>query len=126
MKDLPFRAGAILGFLGVALGAFGAHALKPTLELHDSTAIFETAARYQMYHALLLIGMGIIGKFGQTKWLRIAAISTVTGIAIFSGSLYALSLTRIGILGAITPIGGLLLLISWASLFLHFYQRKEN
>lgn len=126
MKDLAYRAGAILGLLGIALGAFGAHALHDRLVTLDSVAIYETAARYQMYHALFLLGVGILSEFGNSNWLRRATVFALVGVLIFSGCLYSLSLTRIGIFGAITPIGGASLLIAWACLFVHLYQRKKN
>jgi uncharacterized membrane protein YgdD (TMEM256/DUF423 family) len=110
--------GAIFGFLGVAFGAFGAHALKNRLS-PEMLAIFETGVRYQMYHvfALLLVAAAI-GHIGNARLLTVAGWSFFVGIVVFSGSLYALALTNTGILGAITPIGGLAFLIGWACLAL--------
>ncbi|KGR85745.1 DUF423 domain-containing protein [Lysinibacillus odysseyi] len=108
-------SGAVHGFLAVALGAFGAHALKNVLDDY-SQGIWDTAVQYQMFHAagLLLIGILMSAKlFGETKQLKIAMICFNLGIIFFSGSLYTLALTDIGIFGAITPIGGVLFLISW-------------
>ena len=108
--------GAVFGFLGVALGAFGAHALKNRLSA-DMLAVFETGVRYQMYHVFaLLIVAAAIGHAGPARLLTMAGWSFVIGIVIFSGSLYALAMTATGILGAITPIGGLAFLIGWACL----------
>ena len=108
--------GAILGFLGVAFGAFGAHGLRSRLTL-EMSAVFETAVRYQMYHVFaLLIVAAAIGHAGQARLLIIAGWSFVAGILIFSGSLYALALSGVTTFGAVTPIGGLAFLIGWACL----------
>ena len=110
--------GAVLGFLGVAFGAFGAHALRNRLS-PEMLAVFETAVRYQMYHAFaVLIVSAAIGHIGTARLLVIAGWSFFAGILLFSGSLYALALTGVGILGAITPVGGVLFLIGWACLAL--------
>ena len=107
---------AILGFLGVALGAFGAHGLRSRLT-PEMLAVFEIGVRYQMYHVFGLLAVAAaIGHFGQVKLLTIAGWSFIAGTIIFSGSLYALALTGTGLFGAITPIGGLGLLIGWACL----------
>ncbi|HTO72767.1 MAG TPA: DUF423 domain-containing protein [Gemmatimonadales bacterium] len=106
--------GGIFGALGVAAGAFGAHALRSRLE-PDLLAVFETAARYQMYHAIALFpaawmtGRGIAGG----RW---AGWAFTVGIVLFSGSLYALALTGVRTLGAITPLGGVAFIAGWISL----------
>ncbi|WP_042470714.1 DUF423 domain-containing protein [Bacillus ndiopicus] len=108
-------SGAIHGFLAVALGAFGAHALKGILDDY-STGIWDTAVQYQMFHASALILIGILMSakiFGEVKQLKIAMICFNLGIIFFSGSLFILAITGIGVLGAITPIGGVLFLTSW-------------
>jgi uncharacterized membrane protein YgdD (TMEM256/DUF423 family) len=108
--------GSIFGFLGVAFGAFGAHALKSRLST-EMLAVFETGVRYQMYHAFaVLIVAAAIGHLGDARLLGIAGWFFVAGVLLFSGSLYALALTGTGMLGMITPIGGLLFLIGWACL----------
>jgi uncharacterized membrane protein YgdD (TMEM256/DUF423 family) len=108
--------GAVLGFLGVAIGAFGAHGLRGRLS-PDMLAVFEIGVRYQMYHVLaLLIVAAVIGHAGQTRLLMAAGWCFIAGILIFSGSLYALALTGTTTFGAITPIGGLGFLIGWACL----------
>src|SRR5215831_4719036 len=108
--------GAILGFIGVALGAFGAHGLRGRLS-PEMLAIFETGVRYQMYHVFaILIIAAAIGHLGTARVLVIAGWCFFAGILLFSGSLYALSLTGVGTLGAITPLGGVLLLAGWALL----------
>ena len=107
---------AILGFLGVAFGAFGAHGLRHRLS-PDMLSVFEIGVRYQMYHVFALLAVAVaIGQFGQLRLLYIAGWSFIAGIFIFSGSLYALALTGTGMFGAITPIGGLGLLAGWALL----------
>jgi uncharacterized membrane protein YgdD (TMEM256/DUF423 family) len=107
---------AILGFLGVALGAFGAHGLRSRLT-PEMLAVFEIGVRYQMYHVFALLAVAAaIGSFGQVRLLSIAGWSFIAGTLIFSGSLYALALTGTGMFGAITPIGGLAFLIGWACL----------
>lgn len=108
-------AGAINGFLAVAFGAFGAHALKEKLS-EKYLAIWETAVQYQMFHALALIAIGILMSsklMGPVSSLNTAGYLMLAGIILFSGSLYVLSLTGIGILGAITPIGGVAFLVGW-------------
>ena len=110
--------GGVLGFLGVALGAFGAHALKSRLS-PEMLAVFETGVRYQMYLAFaVLIVAAAIGHIGNARLLAMAGWFFFAGILLFSGSLYALALSGVGILGAITPIGGLLFLVGWACLAL--------
>jgi uncharacterized membrane protein YgdD (TMEM256/DUF423 family) len=109
-------AAALLGFLGVALGAFGAHALRSRLT-QEMLAVFEVGVRYQMYHVFAVLTVAAaIGHFGQIRLLYIAGWSFLAGIVIFSGSLYALALTGTGTFGAMTPIGGLGFLIGWACL----------
>jgi len=106
-----FRAAAALGFLGVALGAFGAHALKAQLAAFGYTATWETAVFYQLVHAVALLALAAVDRVS-----RVVAILWIAGVAIFSGSLYVLCLTDIKVLGAITPIGGVLMLVGWAML----------
>ena len=108
--------GAILGFFGVALGAFGAHGLKNRLS-PEMLEVFDTGVRYHMYHTFaVLIVAAAIGHIGNARLLAMAGWFFFAGILLFSGSLYALALTRVGILGAVTPIGGLFFLIGWACL----------
>ncbi len=110
------RLGAIVGGLGVVLGAFGAHGLKERLSPY-SLEIFETAVRYQMYHAPALLAVGLLGVLGRGGFaLNLAGGSFTLGILIFSGTLYALSVTDVKWLGAITPIGGLFLILGWIAL----------
>jgi uncharacterized membrane protein YgdD (TMEM256/DUF423 family) len=103
--------GAISGFVSVAMGAFGAHALSQRLS-ERSLAIYHTAAQYQMYQALALVLFGIWAN-QQPQSSSSVGICWTVGTLVFSGSLYALALTDIKILGAITPIGGVLFLAGW-------------
>ena len=111
-------AGAINGFLAVALGAFGAHLLEGRVaDKYLST--WGTAVQYQMFHALALVAIGILMSskiLGHVSQLNVAGYLILAGIIIFSGSLYVLSLTGISILGAITPIGGVAFLAGWIML----------
>jgi len=115
MDRLFFALGALSGFVAVALGAFAAHGLKSRLA-PDLLATFEIGVRYQMYHALALLAAG----WAQTRWPGAAATAGgwlfVTGTLLFSGSLYALSLTGQKWLGAVAPAGGLALLAGWLCL----------
>ncbi len=115
MDRFFFSAGAIAAFIGVALGAFGAHSLRTKLT-PEMLNIFEVGVRYQIYHAFGLIAVA----WAMTKWpeanLNSAGWCFIAGIMIFSGSLYLLSLTDTRWLGAITPIGGLAFLAGWAIL----------
>lgn len=113
-------SGAVHGLLVVALGAFGAHALDNVLDEYG-IGIWEKAVQYQMFHAIAILAIGILMSpklFGSIKQLKIAAICMNFGIFFFSGSLYILALSGIGILGAITPIGGVLFLIGWILLLI--------
>lgn len=117
---------AILGGLSVAIGAFGAHALKETLLLNQRTDTFETAVRYQFYHALALLILGNSGIVISAKRLQLIAILFVVGIVIFSGSLYVLCLTGIRWLGAITPLGGTAFIIGWIIWAVSAAQKAEQ
>ncbi|MBI1875622.1 MAG: DUF423 domain-containing protein [Acidobacteria bacterium] len=106
---------ALAGFIGVALGAFGAHGLRGRLS-PEMLAAFETGVRYQTYHALALFATGLLMARTGGRLIQTAAWLFVAGIVLFSGSLYALSLTGRSTFGAITPFGGLALLVGWACL----------
>lgn len=116
MDRIFFILAAVLAGLGVAFGAFGAHALRDRLAA-DLLAIFETGVRYQVYHALALFGAVLAAMRWPTSSLPTAAgWLFVAGIVIFSGSLYALALSGQRWLGAITPIGGVAFLAGWLCL----------
>ena len=109
--------GAVSAFLAVAAGAFGAHALRARLS-PDLLAVFETGARYQMYHALGLIAVAWMLTRYPGPWPARAGWLFLAGTVLFSGSLYALALSGIRWLGAVTPLGGLAFLAGWLCLAL--------
>jgi uncharacterized membrane protein YgdD (TMEM256/DUF423 family) len=117
MTQIFFTIAAIFGGLSVAAGAFGAHALREKVS-QRILEIFDTGARYQMYHALALLLVAILISRLETPptTLFISGWLFIIGVTIFSGSLYVLSLTGINSLGAIAPLGGLLLMAGWAAL----------
>lgn len=111
------QVGAVWGFLAVALGAFGAHGLRDRLNELGQSANFQTATHYHMYCALALLAVGLLGRFGQTGTsLAVAGWSFLIGSLIFSGTLYLMGVTGQKWLGAITPIGGVAILVGWAAL----------
>ena len=127
MKNFSLIIGAVYGLLSVILGAFGAHALKKVLSV-EKLQSFETGVKYQMYSALFLLIVGYILKFESPseKWISILMIA---GTFLFSMSIYFLSFsevwnTNLKFLGPITPIGGLLMIISWAMLTFYFVKTK--
>ena len=114
------------GALAVLIGAFGAHALKTILEQNERIPTFETASKYHFYHTIVMVIIGVIALNNQSKYLAYSSWSFMFGILFFSGSLYILSLTNYKFLGAVAPIGGLLLLAGWILLLLHFFQSASN
>jgi len=117
MQRILFLAGAGFGFLSVLFGAFGAHALKRHLS-SEMLVIFETGVRYQMYHALALLAAAWAVTVFDSKFISRAGTCFTAGIIIFSGSLYLLALSGIKMFGAITPIGGILLMAGWVFMIL--------
>ena len=117
MTKIFIAFAAILGGLSVAAGAFASHILKEKIT-DRALEIFQTGAQYQMYHALALLLVALLLSQAQSSQMSLTAsgFAFITGIFIFSGSLYALSLTSIKWLGAIAPIGGLAFLIGWGCL----------
>ena len=113
--------GALLAGLSVLVGAFGAHGLKSRVTPLD-LGIFETGVKYQMYHSLGLILIGIIGFFFRHDILIIPAILLFFGTIIFSGSLYLIVLTNLRWLGAVTPIGGIFLILGWIFLSVNLFR----
>lgn len=107
--------GALLGGLGVAAGAFGAHALRAQLEPR-MLEVFETGVRYQMYHALALFAAAWLVQQTEATAAHLAGWAFVAGILLFSGSLYAMAFGGTRGLGAITPVGGVAFLIGWIAL----------
>jgi uncharacterized membrane protein YgdD (TMEM256/DUF423 family) len=108
---LAFRLAAGLGLVGVALGAFGAHGLEAVLEANDRVDVWKTASTYQLVHAVALLALAAGGR--ADRWLTALWVG---GVVVFSGSLYLLAITNVGWLGAITPIGGVALIVGWGLL----------
>ena len=112
---------SLSAFAGVAAGAFGAHALKLRLP-PEGLAVFETAARYQMFHALALLGVAVILRLWPGRVASIAGWCFIVGTVLFSGSLYLLVLTGTRALGFVTPFGGAAFLAGWACLAWHAWR----
>ena len=117
--------GATMAALAVAAGAFGAHALRARLAPGD-LLVFETGARYQMYHGLALIASSWVAERWPGPLASAAGWCFLAGIVLFSGSLYALTLSGVRALGAVTPIGGVCFLAGWACLALAALRRARN
>ena len=116
MGQLFLALAAISGFFAVAFGAFGAHALKQRLSA-DMLAVYETAVQYHFYHTLALVAVALLAMYGvQGSVLKASGWLFLVGLILFSGSLYALALSGIKILGTITPLGGLCFLAGWLCL----------
>jgi uncharacterized membrane protein YgdD (TMEM256/DUF423 family) len=115
MSRIFWIVGSLLAFIGVGAGAFGAHALQTRVS-PDLLVTFETAARYQMYHALALLGVSWAVSEWPNGFTTAAGWLFVAGIVVFSGSLYLLALTGVRWLGAVTPIGGVAMLAGWLCL----------
>lgn len=112
---IGIRTAAALGFLGVALGAFGAHYLKARVDA-SLLAVYQTGVLYHLVHALALLALALYGRSSGQSVQAVGACF-LAGVALFSGSLYALAFTGIRAFGAITPLGGLAFLAGWALLF---------
>ena len=116
----------VLGALGVFLGAFGAHTLPDVLEtmgvesveIENRCEVFETAVKYHLYHALALVGVGLVAQQRTGKAVNISAIAFLLGIIFFSGCLYLLVFTGIKLLGAVVPLGGSSFIVGWTALAL--------
>jgi uncharacterized membrane protein YgdD (TMEM256/DUF423 family) len=121
MDRVFFLLGALSAGLGVAIGAFAAHGLRGRLS-DEMLAVFETGARYQMYHALALLAVA----WATARWpggaLNGAGWCFVVGTVLFSGSLYALSVTGVRTLGAITPLGGVAFIAGWILIITHLWR----
>ncbi len=128
MYKPALTAGALFAMLAVVLGAFAAHGLKAMLSA-DMLLVFETGVRYQFYHSFALLITGILFSSFPYKNIRLAATFFITGIILFSGSLYAMAFlsisgTSIGPVGIVTPIGGLFFILGWLFLFLGIIRKK--
>jgi uncharacterized membrane protein YgdD (TMEM256/DUF423 family) len=109
------RIASVFGFFGVGLGAFGAHALKARLS-PEMLVIWHTGVLYHLVHAVALLGVGALASRASSGALTTAGWAFTAGIVVFSGSLYALALSGVRVLGAITPLGGVAFLVGWAAL----------
>ena len=117
MQRVFIVLGATFGFLGVLIGAFGAHWLKSRASL-DELAAFETGARYHLIHALALLALAANATRLRPRFVAVAGGAFVLGIVLFSGSLYAIGITGTKSFGIVTPFGGVAFLDGWAAIFL--------
>ena len=117
--------GAIFGLLGVLAGAIGTHALADALD-RDALNTFETAVRFQMYHALSLLATGLLTDRGNSGLFRLAGAFFTAGVVLFSGSLYVLALTSTGAFGAVAPVGGVSLIAGWTALMIGAIRLKAR
>jgi len=127
MDKKIIKTAAILGFIAIAFGAFGAHSLKKMVGVLELNT-FETGVRYQMYHALFLLFVGTTNLISESA-KKVIYLTTLSGILLFSGSLYLLALNNFlpfnfKPFGFVTPIGGLLFLTAWFWLFVNFYRKN--
>lgn len=128
MDKKIISSAAIFGMLAIILGAFGAHALKKVLSI-DELATFETGVKYQMYHALFLLFIGLSGLSEKAK--KTIYYLVVIGVIFFSGSIYLLATNGhfipfdFKVIGFVTPIGGLLLILAWAVLLFNFLNKSK-
>ena len=118
MRNLIFYIASFLGALSIILGAFGTHMFEDYLLQNNRLNTFEIAVRYQFYHVFFLLFIGLVYEKFNKKILKYAFFLVLTGILLFSGSLYLICFTNNGFLGIITPFGGLALIMSWVCLFL--------
>jgi len=114
---------ALSGALAVMLGAFGAHGLKKVI-IPDMLEVFKTGVQYQFYHTFALLAVGLFMQTGKSKALKWAGYLFITGIVLFSGSLYVLAISGIKMLGAITPVGGVAFIAGWIAFAMHFRKKK--
>ncbi|MBL7862423.1 MAG: DUF423 domain-containing protein [Cyclobacteriaceae bacterium] len=115
---------AVAGFLAVAIGAFGAHALKSLLTENNRLDTFELASRYHFYHTLVLLSTSLLLKQNHSKRFFLSLVFIVTGMILFSGSLYILAITNYTPIAMITPVGGLFLLAGWAVLLYAAFEKN--
>ena len=118
MSKIFLILGSSFAGLAVAIGAFGAHALKSVLEATNRMETFETGVKYQFYHAIALLVLGLLMQKFDHRMFTWAGYGFVAGIILFSGSLYILSLSGVTKWGAVTPLGGIAFLIGWITLII--------
>jgi uncharacterized membrane protein YgdD (TMEM256/DUF423 family) len=129
MDKKILSTGAILGMIAIILGAFGAHALKKVLSI-EQLSTFETGVRYQMYHALFLLFIGLMKNI-SLKAKKTIYFLVLFGILLFSGSIYLLATNDLTtfdfkVIGFVTPIGGLLLIVAWVVLFININNKQSQ
>jgi len=122
MQKFILLSGALSSALAVMIGAFGAHAFKASLEATQRLETFETAVKYHFYHSLALLIVGLLLYKIPHKLLHYAGWSHLTGLLLFSGSLYLLCLTNNGKWGAVTPFGGLAFIAGWVLMAIAIYR----
>lgn len=115
---------ALLGAAAVLLGAFGAHALRDTLDEHALT-IWHTAVEYQFWHVLAAVAVALLARDGASTCLRIAAVAFVAGIVLFCGSLYALVLGAPRLIGVVAPFGGTAFVVGWIAIAIHAWTHRR-
>ncbi|MCB0596078.1 MAG: DUF423 domain-containing protein [Lewinellaceae bacterium] len=130
MRKTFLRLGSLMALTAVALGAFGSHGLRGVLSSAELNT-FEIGVRYQFYHALALLAVGILLYFRKTPMLPRAGWLFIGGVGLFSGSLYFLSVSDIfdlptSFLGMLTPIGGIMLMLGWAALIWSTFEERET
>ena len=125
MKSSYVTVACVLGFAGVALGAFGAHALA-SITTANRLETWATAVDYHLFHTLAILALSALFRGKTSVWLQRALRAFIAGILVFSGSLYALVITDVGILGAITPVGGVLLLLGWIYALIASRELADN
>jgi uncharacterized membrane protein YgdD (TMEM256/DUF423 family) len=122
MQKTVLIVACILGVLGVAIGAFGAHGLKPLLEQSQRMEAYETAVKYHFYHSIMLFGIGLSMDKLNNLFVSYSALSFIAGILFFSGSLYLLSVFDLTTLAFVTPFGGMFLVLGWILLGIGAYK----
>lgn len=130
MRKIFLRVGSLLALAAVALGAFGSHGLEGVLK-EEQLNTFEIGVRYQFYHALAILVVGVLSYFGRKKFMTYAGWLFIAGVIFFSGSLYLLSLQEIfavpsEVLGPVTPIGGTFFILGWLALFFSTFQHHQR
>lgn len=123
-KETILKTGIIFSLLTVIIGAFGAHGLSDILTENDRLDTFKTGVLYQLFHSIAILISGVLFDKYSVSNIKKAAILFSLGIIVFSGSLYILSITNIGVFGAITPIGGILFIVGWLYLFLSIKKQS--
>lgn len=122
---------AMVGAIGILIGAFGAHALPnllsdlPEEALQQRLDWLETGSRYHMYHAAALLAIGVTSRNGTPRW-RISVLAWLVGIVLFSGCLYAMAITGVRVLGAVVPLGGIAFVIGWVCVAAPIFRKEQT